>query len=136
MSVQVDPIPPVPEHTPPLKEDEVSRGAFKFFNQTWTRWFVSLRDKVNVINESLVNLGVLAGSGLVTKSGDAWGTVGTGSLIQGSNVILTGALTDRLVGAGDITIESTGGVASVDYTRITAVGDIRITADSNLRITD
>ena len=57
MSVQSDPLPPVPEHTPPLKEDEISRGMLRFFNQTWTRWFVSVRDKVNVINASVVNLG-------------------------------------------------------------------------------
>ena len=75
MSVQSDPIPPVPEHTPPLKEDEVSRVNGKFFNQTWTRWFVSLRDKVNVISASLVNLIDVNSDGFLVKNGDVWTTV-------------------------------------------------------------
>lgn len=32
-----------------------------------------------------------------------------GDLIQGSNVTLTGTLTDRLIGTGDVTIAATGG---------------------------
>lgn len=32
-----------------------------------------------------------------------------GDLIQGSNVTLTGTLTDRLIGSGDVTIAASGG---------------------------
>ena len=111
MSVQSDPVPPVPEHTPPLKEDEVSRGMMRFFNQTWTRWFVSLRDKINVINDSLASIAVVTGDGLLNHSGGSWSTVGTGDLIQGTGVTLTGPLTDRLVGTASVTISATGGSA-------------------------
>lgn len=74
MSVQADPVPPVPEHTPPLREDESSRDIGKFFGQPWTRWFVSIQKKINVINESLVNLLNVSTSGFLVKDGSAWTT--------------------------------------------------------------
>lgn len=89
MSVQNDPVPPVPEHTPPLKEDEGPRVSGKFFGQTWTRWFVSVRDKINVLNESIVNLSNITGTGILAKDGIAWvlrtiqGTVGRVSVTGG-----------------------------------------------------
>lgn len=134
MSVQTDPIPPVPEHTPPLKEDEVSRGMMKFFNQTWTRWFVSLRDKVNVINDSLISLLDASGSGFLVKNGSQWVTriitgtlnrvsvangdgvsgnptidVVTADLIAGTNVSFIGSGVNRIIGTTDLTINATGG---------------------------
>lgn len=72
MSVQTDPLPPVPEHTPPLKGDESSRDHHKYFGQPWTRWFVSLRDKVNVLNDSIINLAGVTGTGYLIKNGAAW----------------------------------------------------------------
>ena len=137
MSVQTDQIPPVPEHTPPLKGDEVTRGLDKFFNQVWTRWFVSLRDKVNVINESLVNLLDVSGTGFLVKNGAQWVTrvitgtlnrvgvtngdgvsgnpvidVVTADLIAGTNVSFTGSGVDRIIGTADLTINATGGSGS------------------------
>lgn len=134
MSVETDPIPPVPEHTPPLKGDEVTRGLDKFFNQVWTRWFVSLRDKVNVINESLVNLLDVSGNGFLVKNGAVWVTrviagtlnrvsvtngdgvsgnptidVVTADLIAGTNVSFTGSGVDRIIGTADLVINATGG---------------------------
>lgn len=134
MSVKTDPIPPVPEHTPPLKEHEHTGDHGKKFNQTWSRWFVSLRDKINVINSSIVNLADVTGSGFVTKNGAAWvarliqGTTGrvtvtnndgasgdpaidvvTGDLIEGTNVSFTGSGVGRLIGSASLTINATGG---------------------------
>lgn len=143
MSVQTDPVPPVPEHTPPLKEDEVARDNGKFFNQTWTRWFVSVRAKINVLSESLVNLGNVAGNGLVAKNADNWfartltGTsnrvtvsngdgasgnptinVVTSDLVAGSNVSFTGSGTGRIIGSGNLTINATGGGAASTWVPI------------------
>lgn len=93
MSVQDEPVPPVPEHTPPKKEDEGTSSPGKYFSHVWTRWFVSLREKVNVLNESLVNLGnVSGGPGYLYKDGPSWqlrtlrGSVGA-SFDGGGNVI-------------------------------------------------
>jgi hypothetical protein len=76
MSVQTDPVPPAPQHTPPREQDNrLSSGVDKnltLFSQPWIRWFISLRDKVNVLNESIVNLGDLSGAGILVKSGAAW----------------------------------------------------------------
>lgn len=62
-------------------------------------------------------------------------TFSKGSLIQGSGVTLTGTLTDRLVGLGDITISAAGGgsgtvtsVAVADATGITWTGSPITTA--------
>lgn len=149
MSVETDPIPPVPEHTPPLKEDEISRSPGKFFNQVWTRWFISVRDKVNVINDSLVNLGAISGVGLIAKNGAVWaarvitgtanrvsvtngnGAAGnptvdvvTANLIAGTNVSFSGGsgvgqLIDN--GQGNITINATGGGGGGSFSKIAEV---------------
>jgi len=125
MSVQTDPLPPAPEHTPPLKEDEIQRGHGRFFNQVWTRWFISLRDKVNAISATLVNLGDMSVTGIVVKDGDQWfartikGTPGNVTVVDGSGL------------AGDPTIDlETTGVTPGSYPNATVSVDAfgRITA--------
>lgn len=92
MSVQTDPLPPAPDHTPPMREDEVTRSPGRFFNPVWTRWFISLRDKVNALSTSLVNLGDVAGAGIVVKDGDQWtartitGNAGRIAIFQGNGI--------------------------------------------------
>ncbi len=128
MSVETDPIPPVPEHTPPLKEDELTRGYGKFFNQVWTRWLVSLRDKVNVINSSLVNLGEVSGTGIVAKDGAAWSTVE----IQGTSGKVSVTNGDGVGGDPTVNLVPTG-ISPGSYTNvdITVDADGRITSISN-----
>ncbi len=151
MSVETDKVPPVPEHTPPLREDEVTRENGKFFNQTWTRWLVSLRDKVNVINESVINLIDVIGTGFLVKNGIVWvtrsfqgtsnrvtvtngdGTTGnptvdvvTADLVAGTNVSFSGSGTGRIIdnGSGNLTINATGGGGG------SATGGITVTGGS------
>lgn len=128
-----DPVPPVPQHTPPVEDS----GPFKRFTNNWMQWFLQLRDKVNAINESLVTLGLVTDPGLLAKQADgSWasreiqGTTdrvivsnGDGSdnpvidiadegiedivnamLVAGSNITLT--YNDA---AGTLTIASSGG---------------------------
>lgn len=137
MSVETDLVPPVPEHTPPLREDEGTPQGGRYFNQAWTRWFVSVRAKINVLNESLVNLAGLTGSpGFLVQNGAQWvsriiqGTanrvsvsngngvggdptinVVTANLVAGTNVTFTGSGVGRIIdnGGGNLTINAAGG---------------------------
>jgi hypothetical protein len=111
MSEQDLPLPPVPEHTPPLKEDEVGPGPGKYFNQVWNRWFTSLRTKVNVINDAVTALSKLIGNGIVVVDGGVATTVSTTDLIAGTNVSFDTSGTDRILdnGAGPLTINAAGG---------------------------
>jgi hypothetical protein len=134
MSVETDKVPPVPEHTPPLKENEIRPEIGKYFSQTWTRWFVSLRDKINIIDESIVNLAGVSGSGVLVKNGVAWllrtitGTanrvtvtngsgaggdptidVVTADLVAGTNVSFSGSGVGRIIGTTNLTINASGG---------------------------
>lgn len=134
MSVETDPVPPVPEHTPPLKEDEHNPQIGKYFNHVWTRWFVSLREKINVLNESLIVLAGVVGTGILVKNGASWllrsiagtanrtlitngdGAAGnptvnvvTNNLVAGTGISFTGDPLNRIIdnGAGALTINST-----------------------------
>lgn len=138
MSVQTDPVPPAPQHTPPREEDErLPSGrekAVTLFSQPWIRWFISIRDKINVLNESIVSLSEITGTGFLAKDGVAWvlrtitGTadrvtvtdgdgsggdpvidVVTGDLIAGTNVSFTGSGVGRIIGPASLTISATGG---------------------------
>lgn len=145
MSVQDEPVPPVPEHTPPKKEDEGTPNAGKYFSHTWTRWFVSLREKVNVINDTVASLSQLVGNGFVTVDGGTTvsrsivgtddrvsvangnGVAGnptidvvTADLIAGPNVSFTGSGAGRIIDNGDgpLTISATGGGGGASWTVI------------------
>lgn len=63
MSELTKPVPPLPQHTPPLGDEKPFVGA-------WMQWLLQLREKVNVINQSLVSLGVVSAVGLLTKLTD------------------------------------------------------------------
>lgn len=135
MSVQTDPLPPVPEQAAPLTEDQISPPQGKLFSHPWTRWFTSLREKVNALNESLINLADVSGTGFLAKDGASWlvrsiqGTLGRISVING-----TGA-----AGNPTIDLESSGvtpgiygdssnvPVITVDtYGRITAISTVPV----------
>lgn len=156
MSVETDKIPPVPEHTPPLREDAISGNLGKYFSQPWTRWFVSLRDKINVIDTSLVNLANVSGNGLVSKNGSSWvarvlegvanrtsvtngnGASGnptvdvvTADLVAGTNVTFTGSGTGRIIGNSNLTINASGGGGGGGFTQISRI----ITASSQPTVT-
>lgn len=68
MSVEADPVPPVPRHTAPVDEKSIQ----KLFTVNWQQWFEQVREKINVINESLINLISVTGTGIVVKNGAAW----------------------------------------------------------------
>src|SRR5690606_28497311 len=105
------PVPPVPEHTPPKKEDDGTPDSGKYFNHVWTRWFISLREKVNVINSVVTELSRLVGNGIVVVDGGVATTVSTTDIIAGTNVSFDTSGDDRLIDNGDgpLTISATGG---------------------------
>lgn len=136
MSEQDLPVPPVPEHTPPQKVDEGSADSGKYFNHIWTRWFISLREKVNVINATVTALSKIIGSGFVVINngvaiprtlkgvegraivdnadgleGDPTIDVVTSNLLPGTNINFNGNGEGRLIdnGFGDLIINATGG---------------------------
>lgn len=69
MSVEDDPLSPVPQHTKPISEGQGNRGHFE---KTWMRWFIELRDKVNVINAIISGLSKITGIGFPAFNGTGW----------------------------------------------------------------
>lgn len=67
MSVQSDPLPPPPTNAEPIQKDRQ-----KTFIHPWSDWFLRLRDKVNVLNASLLGLSQIAGTGLLARLTDSW----------------------------------------------------------------
>jgi len=59
-TVQNTPLPPIPEHTPPLE------GRTEKFVQPWLRWWIQARDKINTIVDG--NKGDIT----VSDSGSLW----------------------------------------------------------------
>ena len=118
-------IPPVPEHTAPLEEDRLSPPAGKKFSQHWTRWFQSVREKVNVLNESIVTLAGVTGTGFLSKDGASWHT----RSIQGTATKISVTNGDGVAGDPTVNLIATG-VTAGSYTNanITVDGDGRITA--------
>lgn len=71
-------VPPVPDTFPLLREDLGKGDINKLASHPWSRWFLSVREKINAINEALVNLGVLSdtgASGIPVLDGGTWTTV-------------------------------------------------------------
>lgn len=85
MSVETDPVPPLPSTTPPINKRDVREP----FENNWMQWFLNLRAKVNVLNQSLVNLSGVSGTGVLVKNGASWllrtitGTAGRISVTDG-----------------------------------------------------
>jgi hypothetical protein len=83
MSVQTEPIPPPPQYNDPIDPKD------KKFVHSWADWFTRVRDKINALNSSIVTLGQVATSGLITKLADGnWITrsiVGTAGRITVTN---------------------------------------------------
>lgn len=63
------PIPPEPNTTPPILRGTEGKGVFE---QNWLRWFGLVRTKINILNESIVNLSSLTGTGILVKNGAQW----------------------------------------------------------------
>ncbi len=87
MSEQTDPLPPVPDHTPPTGAGD------KVFDIGWLRWFLAVRTKVNVLSASLVNLAHIVTVGILSSDGiGGWvtrtitGTAGNISVNNGNGV--------------------------------------------------
>lgn len=60
------PIPPEPNTVPVLKDGK------DVFDHNWLRWLGQVRTKINVLNESIVNLATLTGFGILVKNGAQW----------------------------------------------------------------
>lgn len=127
MSVQTDPVPPVPEHTAPLTEDLVSPTQGKLFSHPWTRWFTSIREKINVLNNSLVQLSVdlpSASAGILANTGTTWLT----RILQGTSDRIKVTNGDGVAGDPAVDLEPSG-VISGTY------NNVNITVDSFGRVT-
>ena len=127
MSVETDIVPPVPEHTPPLQEDNGKNHPGKSFNHVWTRWFVSLREKINVINDQLTTLSQLIGGGFIVVDGNTvaqrtiQGTSGRISVTNGDGI------------AGDPTIDFVNVGTAGTYGG--AILGLNISTDASGRVT-
>ena len=71
MDVSTSPVPPVPQLAPPLvylsgAQIEIDLRKLRFDN-AWMQWFVQVKAKVDVINNSLKNVGQLSGAGFSVK---------------------------------------------------------------------
>lgn len=93
MSVQDENIPPVPQLVAPLKEGAAGPGVKGYrFDNAWMQWFTQVREKVNVLNASIVNLAGVLGNGLLSKNGSSWnlrtiqGTLGRIVVTNGNGV--------------------------------------------------
>ena len=62
MSIETDPVPPLPQHTPPINKRD---GALERFENTWMQWFQTVRDKINIINALVVNFSGITGNGFI-----------------------------------------------------------------------
>jgi len=66
MADNTKPIPPVPNKADIL---EKSPKDSKQVSVTWIRWFIQIRDKINLINESIAGLAKFTGTGFISSDG-------------------------------------------------------------------
>src|SRR5574337_1071356 len=78
MADNTKPIPPVPNKADMLEE---SPKDSRKTSVTWIRWFIQLRNKINLINASIANLANFSGSGFISSDG---GGNFTGRTIEGT----------------------------------------------------
>lgn len=118
------PVPPVPNQQELV---EKLTGSTKV-SIPWMQWFVQLRDKVNTLNASIVNLAGITGTGFLAKSGASWvirtitGTAGRINVTNGDGA------------AGNPTVDLVNtAVTPGNYTNtdLTVGADGRIIAASN-----
>lgn len=120
MSDSTEKVPPVPTAVEPLQP----KGGSNKFTPAWIRWFEYLREKINVINESLVSLADFSGTGLLTKTGSGW----IGRTITGTAGKINVAYGDGVSGNPTVSLIATGVVpGSYTNTDLTVDADGRIT---------
>lgn len=147
MPVTSDPVPPVPQHTPPVDEG----NPRKLFPVNWMQWFLALREKINILNESIVNLSDLEGIGFLAKNGAQWvlrtltGTAGKISVTNGDgtagnpvfNLVPT-AVTPGTYGdpitIAQFTVDGDGRLTDADEVPVEAV--LSIVAGDNITVDD
>lgn len=126
MADKAKPIPPVPNKADIL---EMSPKDSKQVSVTWIRWFIQLRDKINVINAFLANLAGFSGSGFLSAGTD--GTV-RGRTITGTADEIDVTNGDGIAGNSVINMPATT-VTPGSYTsaNITVRADGRLSAAAN-----
>lgn len=109
MSVETDKVPPVPNAQEIIAKEPGSNKV----SIPWMQWFQQLRAKVNVLDESFINLAGVTGTGILKKLGSAWtlidspvtpGTYGSSTeavvLTVDGDGIVTAVTTEPISGGG------------------------------------
>lgn len=106
MSVESDPVPPLPQHTPPINK---RAGALERFENNWMQWFTAVRNKINIINALIVNFSKITGNGFIVLQNSAnWFTR---TLVQGTGIVITNA-------------DGTAGDPIIDHADTSSVSDL------------
>jgi len=120
------PIPPVPNKADILEKFPKDS---KQVSVTWIRWFIQIRDKINLINDLIANLAGFSGSGFLSIGTD--GTV-NGRVIEGTPDRISVVNGDGISGNPVIDLVDTGITpGSYTITDLTVGADGRIYAISN-----